>query len=59
MLVAETHSWYVTMFTEPAHVVQWSNHLGSMCSRAWHTQWPWSGVQSELRPGKACPPTKK
>jgi len=24
----------------PAHVVQWSNHLGAMCSRAWRSQWP-------------------
>jgi len=24
----------------PAHVVQWSNHLGTMCSRAWCSQWP-------------------
>ena len=24
----------------PAHVVQWSNHLGAMCSRAWLSQWP-------------------
>jgi len=37
----------------PARVVQWSYHLGAMCSRAWHAQWPQSGVQSELRPGKA------
>jgi len=24
----------------PAHVVQWSNHLGAMCNRAWCSQWP-------------------
>jgi len=24
----------------PAHVVQWSNHLAAMCSRAWRSQWP-------------------
>jgi len=44
---------------KPARVVQWSNDLCTMCSRAWHVQWPQSGVQSEPRPGKARPPTKK
>jgi len=36
----------------PARVVQWSYHLGAMCSRACRAQWPRSGVQSEPRPGK-------
>ena len=31
----------------PAHVVQWSNHLGAMCSRAWRSQWP--SIDSSLR----------
>jgi len=32
----------------PARVVQWSNHLGAMCSRAWHAQWLRFGVRFEL-----------
>jgi len=44
---------------QPARLVQWSNHLGAMCIRAWHGQWPRFGVQSELQPGKVHPPTKK
>ena len=32
----------------PAHVVQWSNHLGAMCSRAWRSQWP--RIDSSLGP---------
>jgi len=35
---------------EPARAVQWSDHLGTMCSRAWRTQWPRSRVQSEPWP---------
>jgi len=33
----------------PAHVVQWSNHLSAMCSRAWRSRWP--GFDSSLSPG--------
>ena len=28
------HSFVVTCSYSPAHVVQWSNYLGAMCSRA-------------------------
>jgi len=36
-----------------AYVVQWSNHLGAMCSRAWRSQWP--RIDSSLGPGaSAC-----
>ena len=31
----------------PARVVQWSDHLGAMCSRAWRAQWP--QVRSSIR----------
>ena len=41
----------------PAHVVQWSNHLGAMCSRAWHLQW--LGFGSIRGSSWARPPTKK
>jgi len=27
-------------FSGPAHVVQWSSHLGAICSRVWRSQWP-------------------
>jgi len=33
----------------PAHVVQWSSHLGAMRSRAWRSQWP--RIDSRLGPG--------
>jgi len=33
----------------PARVVQWLNHLGTMCSTAWRAQWPWSGLWSLIR----------
>jgi len=36
----------------PAHVVQWSNHLGAMCSRAWRSQWP--RIDSSLGPGASA-----
>ena len=36
----------------PAHVVQWSNHLGAMCSRAWRSQWP--RIDSSLGPGESA-----
>jgi len=36
----------------PAHVVQWSNHLGAMCSRAWRSQWP--RIDSNLSPGASA-----
>jgi len=36
----------------PAHVVQWSNHLGAMCSRAWRSQWP--RIDSSLSPGASA-----
>ena len=36
----------------PAHVVQWSNHLGAMCSRAWRSQWP--RIDSSLGPGPSA-----
>ena len=39
----------------PAHVVQWSNHLGAMCSRAWRSLWP----RSIRALARARPPTKK
>jgi len=32
----------------PMYVVQWSNHLGAMCSRAWRSQWP--RIDSSLSP---------
>jgi len=35
-----------------AHVVQWSNHLGAMCSRAWRSQWP--RIDSSLGPGASA-----
>ena len=54
------YDWlYGARYALPARVVQWSNHLGAMCSRAWRAQWPQSGVQSKPRPSKARPPTKK
>jgi len=42
----------------PAHVVQWSYHLGIMCSREWRAQWA-SGPEFKSKPwpGKARPPT--
>jgi len=36
----------------PVHVVQWSNHLGAMCSRAWRSQWP--RIDSSLGPGASA-----
>jgi len=36
----------------PAHVVQWSNHLGAMCRRAWRSQWP--RIDSSLNPGASA-----
>ena len=36
----------------PAHVVQWSNHLRAMCSRAWRSQWP--RIDSSLGPGASA-----
>jgi len=36
----------------PAHVVQWSNHLGAVCSRAWRSQWP--RIDSSLGPGASA-----
>ena len=36
----------------PAHVVQWSNHLGAMCSRAWRSQWP--RIDSSLGPSASA-----
>jgi len=38
--------------SSPAHVVQWSNHLGDMCSRAWRSQWP--RIDSSLGPGASA-----
>jgi len=38
----------------PAHVAQWSKHLGAMCSRARHAQW--SGPKPSAQ---VCPPTKE
>jgi len=35
--------------TWPAHVVQWSNHLSVMSSRAWRSQW--QRFNSNLSPG--------
>jgi len=29
-----------TLNPTEVHVLQWSNHLGAMCSRAWRSQWP-------------------
>jgi len=47
--------------SKPARVVQWSDHLGAMCSRVWQwrAQWPRSGVQSEPWPGKVRLPTNR
>ena len=39
-------------FKSPAHVVQWSNHLGTMCSRAWRSQWP--KIDLSLGPGASA-----
>jgi len=42
-IVRQTDTCLTAFFLEqlgPAHVVQWSNHLGAMCSRAWCSQWP-------------------
>jgi len=36
----------------PAHVVQWSNHLGAMCSRARRSQWP--RIDSSLGTGASA-----
>jgi len=36
----------------PAHAVQWSNHLGAMCSRAWRSQWP--RIDSSLGPSASA-----
>jgi len=36
----------------PAHVVQWSNHLGAMCSRVWRLQW--LRIDSSLGPGASA-----
>ena len=43
---------YLVIFSRPAHVVQWSNHLGAMCSRAWRSQWP--RIDSSLGPGASA-----
>jgi len=41
--------WTTTTWVlRPAHVVQWSNHLGAMCSKAWRSQWP--RIDSSLGP---------
>jgi len=42
----------VLLHSSPAHVVQWSNHMGAMCSRAWRSQWP--RIDSSLRPGASA-----
>jgi len=42
----------INWFSCPAHVVQWSNHLGAMCSRAWRSQWP--RIDSSLGPGASA-----
>jgi len=41
-----------TQANSPAYVVQWSNHLGTMCSRAWRSQWP--RIDSSLGPGASA-----
>ena len=34
-------AWCINLrVVRPAHVVQWSSHLGAMCSRAWRSQRP-------------------
>ena len=47
----------VVLEKSPAHVVQWSNHLGAMCSRAWRSQW--LRIDSSLGPGASAYSTKK
>jgi len=47
-------AWY-TCYTCPTHVVQWSNHLGAMCSRGDVR----SGRGSIRASARARPPTKK
>jgi len=48
----------LVMKNGPAGVVQWSHHLGAMCSRARRTQCA-SGPEFKSKPwpGKARPPT--
>ena len=36
----------------PAHVIQWSKHLGAMCSRALRSQWP--RIDSSLGPSASA-----
>jgi len=46
-------SWpKITWKNGPAHAVQWSNHLGAMCSRAWRSQW--LRIDSSLSPGASA-----
>ena len=41
----------------PAHIVQWLDHFGAMCSRAWHALCAISSrFNSSRGPGKARPP---
>ena len=42
----------LSQLLRPAHVVQWSNHLGAMCSRTWRSQWP--RIDSSLGPGASA-----
>jgi len=41
-------------YSVPAHVVQWLDHLGIMCSRAWRAQ---SATGPELNP--SCSPVRR
>ena len=51
--IAGTHfTLHYLKGSSPAHVVQWSNHLGAMCSRAWRSQWP--RIDSSLGPGASA-----
>jgi len=39
---------HTSHISKPARVVQWLNHLGAMCRRAWRVKWPRSGTKKEL-----------
>ena len=45
------------VYDSPAHVVQWLDHLGAICSSEMRAVCRWFEVQFEPRPGKARLPT--
>jgi len=47
-----TYTCLLCQRSGPAHVVQWSNHLGALCSRAWRSQWP--RIDSSLGPSASA-----